>query len=80
MGFGHGHGLRRAIGLAIFNAVDHRRSAIQHDAVRADVGDISRLVGQSDIDNIFVIRIDVKRTIIGGESLRGQLRFGSFRI
>jgi len=68
-------GLRRAIGLAIFNAVDHRRSAIQHDAVRADVGDISRGVAQQDIDNILVIGIDAEGAVVFGEDRISKLKY-----
>ena len=72
----NGDRLRRTIGLAVFYAGDNRACAVKHDAVRANVVRIARLIGQSDIDNVFVIGVNTERCGVRCEGHAVKLRFG----
>ena len=65
--FVNGDRLRFAIDLAFLNAGDNGACSVKHNAFRADIRYISRRIGQSYIDNILVIGIDVKGAVILGE-------------
>ena len=72
--------LRLAVGLAVLNAGDNGACSVKHDAVRADVVRIARLIGQSNIDNIFVIGVNAERCGVRCEGHAVKLRFCQFLI
>ena len=72
--------LRLAVGLAVFYAGDHRACSIKHNAVRANVVHVARLIGKSDIDNIFVIGVNAERCGVRCEGHAVKLRFGKLLI
>ena len=74
------YGLRFAIDFAVLNAGDNRACAVKHNAVRADVVRIACIIGQSDIDNVFVIGVNAKRCSVYGEGHAVKLRFCQFLI
>ena len=76
----NGDRLRLAVGLAVFYAGDNRACSIKNDAIRANVVRIARLIGQSDIDNIFVIGVNAERCGVYGEGHAVKLRFCQFLI
>ena len=77
---GDRHRLRRTIGLAVLNAGDNRACAVKHNAVRADVVRIACIIGQSDIDNVFVIGVNAERCGVRCEGHAVKLRFCQFLI
>ena len=68
------------IGLAVLNAGDNRACAVKHNAVRANAVRIARRIGQSDIDNIFVIGVNAERCGVRREGHAVKLRFCQFLI
>ena len=74
--FVNGDRLRLAVGLAVFYAGDHGACAVKHNAVRANVVHVARLIGKSDIDNIFVIGVNAERCGVRCEGHAVKLRFG----
>ena len=74
------YGLRFAIDFSVLNSGDHRACAVKHNAVRADVVRIACIIGQSDIDNVFVIGVNAKRCSVYGEGHAVKLRFCQFLI
>ena len=77
---GDRHRLRLAVGLAVLNAGDNRACAVKHNAVRADVVRIACIIGQSDIDNVFVIGVNAERCGVRCEGHAVKLRFCQFLI
>ena len=78
--FVNGDRLRLAVGLAVFYAGDHRACAVKHNAVRANVVHVARRIGQSDIDNVFVIGVNAERCGVRCEGHAVKLRFCQFLI
>ena len=76
----NGNGLCLAIGLAVLYALDYGACSVQHDTVRANVVRIARLIGQSNIDNIFVIGVNAERCGVRCEGHAVKLRFCQFLI
>ena len=74
------YGLRFAIDFSVLNAGDHRACAVKHNAVRADVVRIACIIGQSDIDNVFVIGVNAERCGVRCEGHAVKLRFCQFLI
>ena len=78
--FVNGNYLRLAVGLAVLNAGDNGACSVKHNAVRADVVRIACIIGQSDIDNVFVIGVNAKRSGVRCEGHAVKLRFCQFLI
>ena len=62
--------------LTVFIPFDHRRCHVNDKAVSRQIGYIACLIGQSYIDHILVIRIDIECTIIFSKSRRCKFCFG----
>ena len=74
------YGLCLAIDFAVLNAGDNRACAVKHNAVRANVVHVARRIGQSDIDNVFVIGVNAERCGVRCEGHAVKLRFGKLLI
>ena len=62
--------------LTVFIAFDHRWRRVNDKTVGRQIGYIACIIGQSYIDHILVIRIDIECTIIFGKSHRCKFCFG----
>ena len=69
-----------AIGLAVLYALDYGACSVQHDTVRANVVRIARLIGQSHIDNVFVIGGNAERCGVRREGHAVKRRLGQLLI